>query len=90
MVIARTEHYNKLTEFLRNERVRSKVTFFPDGFTYLSSTLAISFIRESKSNYRVVIICPNETVQQTYTSVASAIEDIREFVTFENPEEQCA
>ena len=56
MKIAKTEYYIRLTEFLRLDGIRDKVTFFDDGFTYMTSSLAISFERESKSNYRVLII----------------------------------
>lgn len=90
MKIARTEYYVRLTEFLRADWIRDKVTFFDDGFTYMSKTLAISFERESKSSYRVVIICPESAMQQTYSNIAGALEDVRDLIMFENAEEQCA
>lgn len=86
MKISKTEYYIRLTEFLRADGIRDKVTFFDDGFTYMSRTLAISFERESKSNYRVIIICPESAMQQTYSSIAGAIEDIRDLIMFENAE----
>lgn len=86
MKISKTEYYIRLTQFLRADPVRDKVTFFDDGFTYMSLTLAISFERESKSNYRVVIICPESSMQQTYSNIAGAIEDIRDLIMFENAE----
>lgn len=88
--IAKTEYYIRMTEFLRADGIRDKVTFFDDGFTYMSRTLAISFERESKSNYRVVIICPENAMQQTYSNIAGALADVRELVIFENPDEAAA
>ena len=85
--IAQTEYYARATAFLMMDGIREKVTFFNDGFTYLSRTLAISFERESKSNYRVVIICPENAMQQTYSNMTSALSDVRELVLFENPDE---
>ena len=85
MKIAKTEYYIRMTEFLRADGIRDKVTF-----TYMSRTLAISFERESKSNYRVVIICPESAMQQTYSNIAGAIADVRELVFFENPDEAAA
>lgn len=90
MKISKTEYYIRLTEFLRADGIRDKVTFFDDGFTYMTRTLAISFERESKSNYRVVIICPESAMQQTYSNIAGALADVRELVLFENPEELSA
>lgn len=86
MKIAKTEYYIRLTEFLRLDGIRDKVTFFDDGFTYMTSSLAISFERESKSNYRVLIICPESSMQQTYSSIAAALVDIRDLIMFENAE----
>ena len=90
MKIARTSYYEQMTAFLRVPEFRDKVTFYNDGFTYMSRTLAVSFERESKSSYRVVIICPENAMQQTYSNIASAIADVRELVLFENPEELSA
>ncbi len=90
MKIAKTGYYERLTAFLRTDELRDKVTFFDDGFTYMSLTLAVSFERESKSSYRVVIICPENAMQQTYSNIASAIADVRELVLFENPDEAAA
>ena len=86
MKIAKTEYYIRLTEFLRLDGIRDKVTFFDDGFTYMTSSLAISFERESKSNSRVLIICPESSMQQTYSSIAAALVDIRDLIMFENTE----
>lgn len=88
--IAKTEYYIRLTEFLRADGIRDKVTFFDDGFTYMTQTLAVSFERESKSKYRVIIICPESAMQQTYSNIAGAIADVRELVIFENPDEAAA
>lgn len=82
MTIEKTGYYQSKIAFLYQPEYRRHVTFYEDGFTYTAEGMAISFERESKSKYRVVIITQSGVMQQVYKNISEAMADVRSVLLF--------